>query len=173
MNCKEGTGVMLRQIVGLLDQLPDSVYHQPLALFNGSTIGQHFRHILNFYQCLLRDVPSGVIDYALRDRDLQLERDPHKARSAFVGLAEQVEWFDEQTGVEVLTDFAVDPVAPRARVSSSLGRELMYAYDHALHHLAIVKIGLKQILPEIELEEELGVAPSTLKFQKGNRTSDD
>lgn len=164
---------MLRQLVDLLDQLPPNVYNKSLELFSGSSIGQHVRHILDFYQCLFRGMPAGRIDYAQRDRDLQLERDPRSARDFFTGLLAQVEDIDEQLPLEVRADFVPDPQAPRPLVHSSVGRELMFAYDHAVHHLAIIKIGLKTCFPEIVLAEELGVAPSTLKYRKGAPQSGD
>ena len=51
-------------------------------------------------------------------------------------------------------------------ISTSFKRELMYGIDHAIHHLAIVKIGIKYAFPFIKLNPELGIATSTLKFNR-------
>jgi hypothetical protein len=51
-------------------------------------------------------------------------------------------------------------------VSSTVGRELIYNIEHTIHHLAIVKIALKAILPSLELPEHFGVAPSTIRHRQ-------
>jgi hypothetical protein len=53
--------------------------------------------------------------------------------------------------------------------ASSIGREMQYAFDHAVHHLAIIRIGAEIHCPEIVCDPELGVAPSTLKYQKARK----
>ena len=52
---------------------------------------------------------------------------------------------------------------------SSMGRELQYAFDHAIHHLAIIRMGLETHFPEIPVDKDLGVAPSTLKFRNSSQ----
>ncbi|MBK7410730.1 MAG: hypothetical protein IPJ40_23360 [Saprospirales bacterium] len=76
MNCKEGNELMLRQIDALLALVEQDVYARPLDLFNGSTIGQHIRHILNFYEAVVSGATAGLVDYAKRERDPQIEQDP-------------------------------------------------------------------------------------------------
>jgi len=47
---------------------------------------------------------------------------------------------------------------------------LLFFYDHAIHHLAIIKIGLLCHFPHVQAEKDLGVSPSTIKARvaKGN-----
>ncbi|MBK7410731.1 MAG: hypothetical protein IPJ40_23365 [Saprospirales bacterium] len=56
---------------------------------------------------------------------------------------------DENAALPVQADFIPEEEAPRPTVQSSVGRELMYAFDHAVHHLAIVKMGLRQAQPDL------------------------
>jgi uncharacterized damage-inducible protein DinB len=160
---------MLQQIDVLLAQLDERTYGMPLEAFNGSTIGQHVRHILNFYQSVLAGLHSGIVDYANRERDPRVEELPAFARKAFEEIGQALLELDEALPLRVRADFAADEDMPRPLLKSSAGRELMFAFDHAVHHLAIIRIGLQLARPELPLEEELGVAPSTLKFQKGRR----
>ena len=44
-------------------------------------------------------------------------------------------------------------------------RELMYGYDHAIHHLALIRIGFESV-HTIQLPSYFGVARSTLSFHK-------
>ena len=46
---------------------------------------------------------------------------------------------------------------------SSLGRELVYAIAHAIHHYALISIMAR--LMEARLPENFGVAPSTVTHQ--------
>ncbi|MDX1476670.1 MAG: hypothetical protein R3301_03155 [Saprospiraceae bacterium] len=52
-------------------------------------------------------------------------------------------------------------------MDSSLERELIYNIEHTIHHLAIIKIGLAIIAPDIPLPAHFGVAPSTVKYKQG------
>lgn len=147
----------------VLEKIETEAYAKPLGLFNGSTIGQHFRHIFDFYGCLIRGVQEQRIDYARRERDTLVESDPMYAASLSEELSGAIQHMDEQEGIEVVADFSSDLNEERPVVQSTVGRELMYAYDHAVHHLAMIKMGLKVTSPAIDVADSLGVAPSTLK----------
>ncbi len=166
MNCKQGTNTIIHQIIELLESIDNRSYIEPLALFKGSTIGQHFRHILDFYNCLVQGAESGLIDYALRERNLLVETDTDFAHQCFRKVASAIQQFKENAGVEIQADFTAENNAFRPIVSSSVGRELMFAYDHAVHHLAMIKMGLRVAFPGIHVEENVGVAPSTLMHWK-------
>ena len=75
---------------------------------------------------------------------------------------------NENHAVKVKVDFSSDPLVTRPMVLSTVGRELMYAFDHATHHLAIIRIGLKECMPDLELDKDFGKAPSTIKFEAGH-----
>ncbi len=166
MNCKEGAQHITGQITSLLAKIEEPHYAQPLEIFNGSTLGQHFRHILEFYRCLLHGVDAGVVDYAARERDPKIEQSPQAAKQAFQAVLQAIDQLNETQALAVKADFSTQTDV-RPQVQSSVGRELMYAYDHALHHLAIIKIGMQLNTPKVELDANLGVAPSTIKHRNG------
>jgi len=165
MNCKEATLTMASQIKELLQEIDAADYARPLDIFKGATLGQHVRHIIDFYRCLLRDTSQGVVDYANRDRETDVETDPGYAIHALIEITGKVEALQEQQSIQVLADFSSQPDESRPLVLSSIGRELMFAYDHAVHHLAMIRIGLRTALPEFVFDENLGMAPSTLKYR--------
>ena len=158
MNCIEGTQEITRQITGILRQLDREAFSRQLEVFDGASLGQHFRHILDFYLCLLRD-------YASRERNPALERDPEQAKQVFEFIAEAVQEIQEESALTVRADFSSCAAGERPIVASSAGRELMFAYDHAIHHLAIIRMGIQAAFPTLALDENLGVAPSTIKFR--------
>lgn len=173
MNCKEGAQHIAGQIVSLVSEIERQDYARPLEVFNGSTLGQHFRHILEFYRCLIQGAGSGLIDYANRQRDPDIENDPHFARRACQELVTAIAHLEEDQRIAVKADFSANGENERPIVQSSIGRELMFAYDHAVHHLAIIKIGLQTGFPKLRLDPNLGVAPSTVKFRQEQRHSAD
>lgn len=166
MNAKEGTKEMIRQLTEVLIKLQDGDYTVQLPVLGGATLGQHFRHILDFYFSLLRDLPSATIDYGCRERNPRIEQERSFAMASLQQIGDRVEGLEESRPLTVRADFSDDPSVSRPLVTSSVGRELMYAYDHALHHLAIIRIGIQTLRPDLRLGEKIGVAPSTLKFQR-------
>jgi uncharacterized damage-inducible protein DinB len=164
MNCAESSKVVLQQIQAILNQLSDDQYSRPLDVFNGSTLGQHFRHILDFYCAVLKAAGSGQLDYGDRARDKGVELYTSHALASFEQITKGILELSDDEQIEVITDFHTDTEAERPKVVSSIGRELMYAYDHAVHHLAIIKIGIKSHCPDVILNPHVGVAPSTIKF---------
>lgn len=163
MNCKQGSEYIINQMLELLETLEDENYRQPLSLFKGSTIGQHFRHISDFYTCLIKGLNTGLIDYANRERNLLIETNTEFAIQIFREIGQAVAACDDQLEVEIRAEFSDEFGVDRPLVKSSVGRELMYAYDHAVHHLAMIKMGLRVAFPEVPVGEKIGVAPSTLK----------
>ena len=51
-------------------------------------------------------------------------------------------------------------------IKSSVGRELAYNIEHAIHHMAIIKIAIQTVFPKVKLSDHFGVAYSTVRYQK-------
>ena len=65
----------LKEIKALIVQLTPSLYTTPKEIITGATVGQHFRHILEFYFCLEKGMKSGTVCYDDRERNRLLETD--------------------------------------------------------------------------------------------------
>jgi hypothetical protein len=159
-------GIVLGDLSYYLDIIDPVVYQSPLELLSGSTIGQHTRHIIEFYTCLIEQSkghPDPVINYALRRRDYRIESQPDHALSCVNVLCEQLVDLDPEKPCRL--DCAEHGQGDLL-VTSTIGRELIYNIEHTIHHLAIVKIALKTILPLLELPEHFGVAPSTIRHRQ-------
>jgi len=163
MHAKEAIIAITDQITGLLDQFNPYDYRKPLDEYDGSSIGQHFRHILEFFQCLQQGISDGTVDYAARKRNLLYEDNPALASEAFIVFSEQISQYPDARPIAVYGEFGSDA---RPVFESTVGRELMFIYDHAIHHLAIIKIGLNCHFPQISTEKNLGVSPSTVKSRQ-------
>ncbi len=166
MNPKQGTVIITKQVKELLDLIDNKTYRKPLTAFSGSSIGQHIRHVIDFYLCLNRGCECGNIDYDTRQRNPLIEKDTDVAIAELKEMSDCIQTLDIYKVVKVNSSFTDNESEENSQIPSSIGRELMYAYDHALHHLAMIKIGMKQHFPEIVINNDLGVAPSTLKYHK-------
>ena len=51
-------------------------------------------------------------------------------------------------------------------INTSLHRELQYNIEHAVHHLAIIKIGIKSLEDSFKLDDNFGIAASTIRNKK-------
>lgn len=165
VNIKEETVQFLEQIIACIEKLDAKAYAQPLEVFNQSTLGQHFRHIYDFYLCMAEGAEQGLIDYAARKRDPNIELLPEKAVESFRNIQGRLLALEPEQFLRVIPDSYEGKAGAAQSVASSIGREMMYAYDHGIHHLAIIKIGVKTAFPGIMLPEDLGVAPSTLRYK--------
>lgn len=148
-----------------LSVIEPAVYQSPLDILSGSTIGQHSRHIIEFYHCLLEQstgLPYPVISYAKRRRDFLIESQPDHALKCVDEICERIDSLDVAKHCLLDCD---EHGQENLSVPSTIGRELIYNIEHTIHHLAIVKIALKEILPDLVLPEHFGVAPSTLRHR--------
>ncbi|MBM3734203.1 MAG: hypothetical protein FJW39_00310 [Acidobacteria bacterium] len=155
----------LRQGVALLGQISDLQYSTSPRSLPGQTAGGHIRHILEFYECLLGGLDSTHVDYDARRRDPMVQN--HRG-VAIQRLRAVMDWLSlEPTlrGDGVLMVRMED--APKGEgydtfLTSSVARELQVLASHTVHHFALVSIILKA--HGAEVEQELGVAPSTLRY---------
>ncbi|MCB9231870.1 MAG: hypothetical protein H6581_09420 [Bacteroidia bacterium] len=148
-----------------LEHLPPDSYAKPLDLLFEASIGQHTRHFVEFYQCLLAQcLACQVIDYDQRVRDRSLETDPGAALEAIERVVAGLRGLNPAESLQLEADYGPDS-GLAVRVPTNLGRELIYNIEHTVHHLAIIKIGLKSIAPDLKLPAGFGVAASTLRFR--------
>lgn len=166
MNGLQGVEQLTQQMIQILQRMDQNAYQQAVDIYEGSSIGKHFRHILDFYNCLLKGLTLGKIDYSDRPRDLEIECAPLTAAHHFSNALHQLSDLNLDAPVSVLSDFSDDDQIERVCYSSTIGRELAFIYDHAVHHLAIIKMGIKRVHPEFQLAKNFGIAPSTVKFTK-------
>ncbi len=156
----------LGDLIHYLSAINSNLYHTPLDLLSGSTIGQHTRHIIEFYTCLIDQYREGsisIINYAGRRRDYLIESQPEYALQCVENICNRLNDLDESH--PCLLDCTEHGEAGMM-VNSTIGRELIYNIEHTIHHLAIIKIALKSVFPSIELPSHFGVAPSTIRHRQ-------
>jgi hypothetical protein len=156
---KDRVGELVHALGRALSLCEPGQYSMPLPLLSGATIGEHTRHIIEFFQCLQAGIASGEIDYGKRERNRQLETDKEYAMATFLAIQQQL----PLTERPCLLQNEAKSEWPELAVQSGYFRELVYTIEHAIHHMAIIKIGLKSL--QIDADRDFGVAPSTIEYR--------
>jgi len=158
--------------LNLLDQLKNSIvqieeqdFAKPSLVLNNSTIGQHVRHILEFFLCLMDAVATRQIDYDKRKHDKFIEEDRKLALSVLDSIKDFVSKNQENFEMGFSVNYDLDVELP-INVKSNFYRELVYNIEHAIHHMALIKIGIKDVCPYVKIDADFGVASSTIRYQK-------
>lgn len=154
----------LRQLSQLLETLSPETYTAVDGPFRRGGAGKHVRHVLEFYQGLLRGLPRQV-DYDARIREQALENEPAAAQERIEVLLSALTDLENEVGHErsraVL--YRVNGTCCHS-ISSTLDRELLFLSSHTVHHLALIKFILEY--QGVIVSDELGVAPSTLQHER-------
>ena len=161
MNLIENTVSCLQQAKVYLKAIDPKDYQQAIPLLSNSTLGEHTRHFIEFYQCLLRQIGSGSINYDTRQRDKRIERNPSFALATIDEIIQQLGHLPLKKACTLYSE--VELAHP---FSTNVERELLYNLEHSIHHLAIIKIGLAILLPDLVLPKNFGVAASTVKYRQ-------
>ena len=157
------TREIIAQLQLFLNQIDANSYSECLPILQGSSVGQHLRHVIEFYVCLSRQMKEGIISYDDRERNHQLENDLGYTCRILSELSNEVaEWHTDKP----LQLRAIYGDTAGTLVPTSLARELVYLIEHAVHHMAVVKIAVAHHLPHIVLPSSFGVAHSTRQHQK-------
>jgi len=156
---------VLLQGLGLLFKLSDRTYSHFLDAPYGASIGGHYRHVLEHFQCVVRSIRAGEINYDARERNPRLETEVTYAAIATCDVLRAVKDYDDgvlNRASKVVNSVSYGSSQPSV-IDTNVGRELAYCIGHAIHHYAIVRLICNQL--GIDVPNEFGVAPSTLKYK--------
>lgn len=149
-----------KDLAAALDLLTYSQYTTSCITLSGSSIGQHVRHVVELFQCLLNGYESGVVDYDSRPRNQVIATRKETALECLADIRMSTSHTDKSMLLH--TRFSVEDKP--CVIATTYFRELLYNIEHAIHHMALIRIGITEVT-EIQLPQEFGVAPSTLKYQ--------
>ncbi len=154
----------LSELNDVLGQLDTTQFSRSLPIFSGSSIGMHARHIIEFYQCLLsQSFDNQSINYDRRSRDLLLQNDINYFSEVSENIISTLDTLSEKqlkSSIHIATDDTDETM------TSSLDRELQYNLEHTIHHAALIKIGILNLMPHTTLPASFGVAPSTMRHRE-------
>lgn len=162
MELKKAIKESFVQLTNVLDQLNQEQYTAASSNLSGSTIGQHMRHVIELYQCLLAGYGSGIVCYDKRTRDTAIENNIELARHLLQQLSGAVDLDNRDM---LLESFFGEDASVQINLPTNYYRELMYNLEHSVHHMALMKVGLKEF-SIAEVSENFGVASSTIQYKK-------
>ncbi len=139
--------------------------HNPAA-FSGPA-GAHLRHIIEHYDALLSPPAAGVVDYDLRLRDRELERNIALARRRLQALRMRIagDTMPPETLLQVRGQGGLEGDFEFV-ITSSFGRELVFVASHALHHYALMRPYCQAA--GISVSCDFGKAPSTVAHERAS-----
>src|SRR5258707_10661104 len=156
--------IILDQLSGTVRQLTEAEYTCPSETLSGSSIGQHLRHTLEFFVCLEQGFEKSIINYDKRAHDKLIETSKETALQAIDRIRSFIntQTHDKTLLLEVGYDLSNDDYV---MVQTNYFRELTYNIEHAVHHMAIMKIGIREVAKHASIPQEFGVAASTLRYR--------
>ena len=153
---------IIGQLIRLAETVSDEKFTSPLPILLNNSIGRHYRHIIEFYKVMLEGFHTGQINYDKRKHDPELEQSRSKCLEELRSIDQRFRepfWKDPVT---LRGSYSIDSDEVFS-VPTNAERELVYNIEHAIHHMAIIRIAMEHEYPGIQLEEEFGFAYSTLK----------
>jgi uncharacterized damage-inducible protein DinB len=155
---------ILSQLEDVVENLSDKDFIKPCPSLGDVTIGQHLRHTIEFFLCLESGFRQRVVNYDKRAHDKLIEGDRSLALAAIARIRTFVtSAHAENLRLEVGFDRYSEDVVT---IDTNFYRELSYNIEHAVHHMAIMKIGIREIAPYVQLPDDFGIAVSTLRYSQ-------
>ena len=126
------TEKIINDLIHLLQQISDADYSKKIERLSNSTIGQHARHSIEMYQCIINNCNEEEVNYSNRKRDIVIETSSNYAVQCLQAIVQQIQNTDRIVYVKNNDD---DIAA-----LSSYNREIAYCNEHLIHHLALIKV---------------------------------
>ncbi len=168
MNLSNACAHTLTQLSDLVNQIEEHDYVKPSDALGKSTIGQHLRHTLEFFICFENGFETGIINYDKRSHDKLIESDKYIALSTINRITDFISTLNERAlKLEVGYDLHDEDYIT---IDTTAMRELVYNIEHAVHHMAIMKIGIREVASYITLPGDFGIAASTVRHKEKSVT---
>ena len=101
-----------------------------------ATIGEHMRHIIELFDCLLSNYNNGIINYDDRKRDFRIQSDVNFAISMLENQLDSIEKPNKELSLVHGCYSNEEPL------TTNYYRELLYNLEHSIHHQALIKVAL-------------------------------
>ena len=169
----------LEQGSEFLNALNDEQYLWSAKPHVSSTIGEHFRHLLDLFHAVYeastfvnlasqsKKNHQPTIDYNFRRRghDVEVSRSQAiKELTYFIQWLETIREDELKKTVSLLTEVSLLQTDTHL-MTSTFERELTFASLHANHHFAMSKVTTS--LMNLDVCESFGYAPATLTYLRG------
>lgn len=144
--------------IGVIGEIDDLTFRRVSG--SSSSVGEQFRHNLDFINTFLNGLGVGKIDYARRERDLQVSVSRSYAIKRF---EKAVRWILllPRTKLSELVSVRSE-IDGSLWLASSVIREMEFVLSHAVHHHALIAAKLET--QGFKTDSSFGVATSTIEY---------
>lgn len=170
MNLNSACLNILDQLANLVSDIHEEDFTRPCDALSHSTVGQHLRHTLEFFICFEQGFQTGIINYDKRAHDKLIETDKFIAQSTIVRISDFVKGLQQDKLLKLEVGYDLDK-EEFITIDTTATRELVYNIEHAVHHMAIIKIGVREIASYVSLPKEFGIAASTVRYKEASAAS--
>jgi len=167
MQLIKASNSILSQLAAIIDQIEEKHFVAPCVSLGNSSIGQHLRHTLEFFLCLESGCGKGVVNYDKRAHDKLIENDKFIALATIQRIKDFVNERTEDFTLKLQVGYELDS-DECLEMDTNYFRELTYNIEHAVHHMAIMKIGIREIAGYVNLPADFGIAASTLRYKESS-----
>ncbi len=162
MNLKQSVSNIFGQLITTLNQLTDEQYSCSIETLSNASIGQHVRHVIEIFGSLQKGYETGVVNYEKRERELEIETIKNTAIQLLQLINNRL--YTKNKDLILETNFDKSGVE-MIKLETNYYREVAYNLEHTIHHMALIKIGLRS-LQVGHVPDNFGVASSTLLHRK-------
>lgn len=155
---------ILGQLENAITKVSSRDFVRPSTALGGSSIGQHIRHTLEFFVCLESGFDRGVVNYDNRAHDKLIEKDKTRALATLVGIRNFIIINNSDNKSLILEGIYDQDSTEVYTIGTNFYRELAYNIEHAIHHMAMIKIGINEVASYVKLPAGFGVAASTIRY---------
>ena len=150
------------QAISLILKMQPAAYSQCSEEVFSSSIGQHVRHCIEHYdELLVAHAEKRVVRYHARPRNVEVETDSEVAVNRLRFIHNQLDRVGSEDDALKVSDGGIATPSP-----TSLSRELEFLISHTVHHFALITVIANKF--QIEVPENFGIAPTTLKHRESN-----
>jgi uncharacterized damage-inducible protein DinB len=154
---------ILTQLKHAVTEISESDFTKHSTSLN-SSVGQHLRHTLEFFICLQHGYDMSVVSYDKRAHSTTLESDKHIALHTIHEIQHFVSSHPQDKALTLEVGYMPDSDHCE-KINTTFFRELTYNVEHAVHHMALMKIGLREVADYVKVPSDFGIAVSTLRHR--------
>ena len=162
MTIQQSVQVIFQQLEDSLVQLTNEQYCKRIDTLSGATVGQHVRHVVEMFICLQHGYATGTVNYENRKRDITIE----SSNEVAINLMRHINTSLFVQNKELILEAGFyENSFELNQIPTNYFRDIAYNLEHAIHHMALIKIGINEV-SEVTLPEGYGVASSTIKYRQ-------
>ena len=156
---------IIDQLESVVMEIEDSDFSKPSTALSNVSVGQHLRHTIEFFLCLEKGFREGLINYDKRAHDKLIENDKFIALDAIRQIRRFIVATNNDCALRLDVGYDLENENCVA-IQTTYFRELTYNIEHAVHHMALIKIGIREVADYVNIPADFGVAVSTLRHAR-------